>query len=202
MKVHHSENSVVISEMTGKLTIAVRRTPMPDLNSANLEALNLEDVKNFLCLDLPPEKRPPEGPQLDYKEAFIPDLGETVAAFANTYGGHIIIGVAVDKKNKAVPTAAPGADLGPDARARITDRIVSSVYPRPDFGVRALPIADQGKQLAVVRVREGAYPPYQYSQGATIKIPVRVQDTSRQASVREVEVSLGSGDASIRNRRK
>jgi hypothetical protein len=101
----------------------------------------------------------------------------------------ILIGVKADKIKQNIPVDMPGAtNLGADARARIMDTILSTVQPRPlieDIGLAKGRTA--GGLIAVIRVREGNYPPYQFQRGATIRIPVRLQDTNRQATVREIE---------------
>lgn len=83
----------------------------------------------------------------------------------------------------------PGAvNLGPDAKARITDTILSTVQPRPI--IEDIAVVDghaAGAQVVVIRVGEGTFPPYQYQRGATVRIPVRIQDTNRQATVKEIE---------------
>src|SRR5260370_29874923 len=59
---------------------------MTDLFTCNLSSLSFHDVDQFLGLSLPEDKRLPESSQIDYKQELPPDLGEDVAALANTYG--------------------------------------------------------------------------------------------------------------------
>jgi hypothetical protein len=160
---------------------------MPNLFTDPLSAVTAKDIGEFLCLTCPENQRPQEGTQIDYKTDLPQDLGDTIAAFANTYGGLIFIGVKSDKAKQNIPVAMPGAKIGGDVRARLTDRIISTVYPRPDFEVHSAPMGAAGESVVLIRVRQGTFPPYEYSQGATIRIPVRVQDTNRQATVREIE---------------
>lgn len=165
----------------------VRGTTMPDLFSDDLSNLKLQDLEDFLGLHLEERQRPIEGPQLDFKVDLPNDLGDSVAALANTYGGLLFIGVRSEKKKHNIPVAIVGVDLkGGDSKARITDRVLSTVHPRPDFDVKPVPVGSS-KSVIVIRVREGNYPPYQYTQGSTVRIPVRIQDTNRQATVREIE---------------
>jgi hypothetical protein len=160
---------------------------MSNLFTDPLSATTAQDVREFLCLTSPESQRPQECPQIDYKIDLPQDLGDSIAALANTYGGLVFIGVKSDKAKQNIPVAMPGAKIGGDAKARLTDKIISTVTPRPDFEVHSVPIGTAGEVVAVIRVRQGSFPPYEYSQGATIRIPVRVQDTNRQATVREVE---------------
>jgi hypothetical protein len=160
---------------------------MANLFTDPLAAITLQDIREFLCLTSPESQRPQEGPQVDYKVEAPPDLGDSIAALANTYGGLVFIGVKSDKAKQNIPTDTPGAKFGGDVKARLTDRIVSTVNPRPDFEIHSVPSGTEAQFVAVIRVRQGTFPPYEYSQGATIRIPVRVQDTNRQATLREIE---------------
>ena len=167
---------------------------MADLFNDQLSTISLDDAKAFLCLSRAEAERPSEGPLLDYKEFLPQDIGNNVAAMANSSGGLIFVGVKSVKVKQNIPVAIPGADIGPDAKARITDRILSTVQPRPDFEIQTCPIPGGSLVLALVRIRTGNFPPYEFSQGAAIRIPVRIQDTNRSATVREIE--------SLFNRRK
>jgi hypothetical protein len=160
---------------------------MPNLFTDPLSAITAQDITEFLALAYPENQRPPEGSQIEYKVDLPQDLGDSIAAFANAYGGLLLIGVESDKKKQNVPVAMPGATIGGDINARLTDRIISTVNPRPDFEVHSVPIGTAGQAVALIRVRQGTFPPYEYSQGATIRIPLRVQDTNRQATVRQIE---------------
>jgi hypothetical protein len=161
---------------------------MPNLYTDDLSRVSAEDVAQFLCLDSSdPKARPAEGVRFDFKRDLPQDLGDTVAAFSNTYGGLILLGVDSFPGQKNVPGSLPGASLGNDPKARVTDKILATVHPRPNFEVHVTLAQGPGKCVAVIRVREGTFPPYEFSQGATIKIPVRIEDSDRQASVRDVE---------------
>jgi hypothetical protein len=162
---------------------------MANLFLSDLSKMSSADVESFLALSNPEDQRPTETSRLDFKESLPMDIGDSVAALSNTYGGLILIGVKADKAKQNIPIGMPGAiNLGPDAKARIMDLILSTVQPRPmieDIGVAAGRV--NASLVAVIRVREGTYPPYQFQRGSTVRIPVRLQDTNRQATVREIE---------------
>lgn len=163
---------------------------MSDLFRGDLSNINTSDIESFLALNSPNDQRPVETSRLDFKEAFVPNIGESVAALANTYGGLILIGITSDKTKQNIPIDAPGADLGADAKARVTDAILATVHPRPPIDIGIADGRRKGGIIAVVRVSEGTYPPYEFQRGATIRIPVRVQDTNRQATLRDIEALL------------
>lgn len=167
---------------------------MPDLFTGSLDQIALADVERFLNLQGPESARPIEGPRLDYKSDLPQDIGRDVAALANTYGGVLLVGVQTKGPQRNIPDKMLGADLGPDPRARLTDLILATVHPRPEFEIRPLKIANSSKPLAIIRVNESTFPPSEFTQGATTSIPVRIEDSTRQATLRQIEALLKKRD--------
>ncbi len=171
---------------------------MADLFQDPLDTISLSDVLGFLAITAPETERPTEGTRLDFKKDLVANIGYYVAALANTAGGLIFVGVESQKNTSLrqnVPTATPGANLGSDARARITNKIVTTVSPRPEFDVEPYFLSGaHGNAIAVIRVSAGDYPPYEFSQSGDFSIPVRVQDTTRRASLREIEELIRTRD--------
>lgn len=161
---------------------------MADLFNCKLTPLSFQDVDEFLGLSLPVDKRLPESSQIDYKQDLPGDLGDDVAALANTYGGLIFLGIKSDKNRNNVPVQWEGVQLGSDPSVRISSRILSTVRPRPEFDIGLAATANGN--IGVIRVKEGSYPPYEYEQGATVRIPIRVNDRNKQASVRDIEALI------------
>ena len=160
-----------------------------NLFTADLNALLVADLEDFLAIKSAEEQRPAEGIKIDYKLKEPSDFPETVAAFANTAGGLVFIGVESKRLKHNVPVALPGETfIGGDIRARITGKIISQVTPRPEFSVGVAPIAGHPSvAVVVVRVPEGRWPPYEFSESNRTRIPVRIEDTVRQATLREIE---------------
>lgn len=164
---------------------------MATLLSTDLSRLKLADVEDFLGLHLPERERPVEGPKIDLKIALPQDIGKDVAAMSNTHGGLILVGVRSTRRKHNIPVALPGWQFAAtDARAHITNLIITTVHPRPDFDVGLAVARAEAGTVAVVRVRAGSFPPYEFAQGATVQIPVRVQDTNRQATLKDIESLL------------
>src|SRR5579859_955596 len=160
-----------------------------DLFSADLESISMADVEEFLAIHSPEQQRPTEGIKLDYKLKEPADLGDTVAAFANTSGGLIFIGVQSSKLKHNVPISIPGETFaGGDVRARLMGKIISQVTPRPEVKIGVVPVSQPSTNVvAVIRVSEGLFPPYEFSSSNSVRFPVRLQDTVRQATLRDLE---------------
>lgn len=113
---------------------------------------------------------------------------------ANTFGGLIIAGVNCEEQilNKKVkrtfPTAITGQHFpGGEVRLAIMQRILATVRPRPEVTIDPIPVSDDGALAAIITVREGMYPPYEYDAKSETCIPVRIQDSSRRANLRDIE---------------
>jgi len=121
------------------------------------ESITYRDIETF-CI-----QRLPEGVRLDYKLEIPNDLAKVIAAFANTLGGLIVLGVEADKTTNT-PTwpSTKGMRKGPGIEERITAICRDNIYPpvRPQIS----PIIDNphaaGTALAVLRVDESLEAPH------------------------------------------
>ena len=104
---------------------------MADLFSNAVTNISFQALQEFLGLSQPENQRIPEGPTIDYKKDLPNDLGQSVAALANSYGGLIFIGIKSDKSKNNVPVEWTGVNLGADPIARLTNKIISTVRPPP-----------------------------------------------------------------------
>lgn len=87
--------------------------------------LTFADLEGFL------DRQIGEGLQLDYKQQVTQDIAQTACAFANTSGGHIIVGVdevrAPDQPDKPNAESVPGVEGKHKASAR--DFIIGRTRP-------------------------------------------------------------------------
>jgi hypothetical protein len=120
---------------------------------ATLSKLSFNDIKNFCASGIP------EGLQLDYKRE-APDstkLSKLIAAFSNTQGGYILIGVEEDRT-----TGKPSAWVGiQDTAAALTaiDQAAANINPLPTYS-RQLTDEVNGKAFIIVQVSTGQATPY------------------------------------------
>ncbi|MFA5080782.1 MAG: ATP-binding protein [Candidatus Paceibacterota bacterium] len=123
-----------------------------DILNKHINQFNFDDIEVFCQQGIS------EGVQIDYKMDFpAKSLSKHFAAFSNTRGGLIIIGVEEDKK-----TGIPILWTGVDKDAKRIEKIyqeAANVEPIPNYEVH---ITDEknGKVFVLVRIQEGDNTPY------------------------------------------
>jgi hypothetical protein len=154
-------------------TMSLRNKPIDEITYADVGAF---------CTTTP---KPREVLQLDFKRAFPGDLSKIIAAFANTYGGLLVLGVETDASNE--PKWPP---LGLEASAQNSERIhhaaYDSIHPPVAIEVSAmLPLPDPpDRVLAVVRVPESPEAPHAMEGGRHIYI--RTGDVSKRIDLADI----------------
>ena len=118
-----------------------------------------------------------EGVLLDYKADWIDNkkLAKAVASFANTHGGHLVIGVAADK-DRNVPVDFPGLKMVDGIKEKVGAVCRSRISPAPVFRMKLIPLAEKpDRTVLVIEVPESPQPPH-YVNGV---IYVRNGESSR-----------------------
>lgn len=147
-----------------------------NLLDKSVQTITFDDVVDF-C-----KQKVTEGVRLDYKRTKPTDLSKHFAAFSNTLGGLIIIGVDEDKK-----TGAPKAWAGIDPNAQDIEwvhQMASSVVPLPSYEIAATN-EDGGKVFLLVRIFEGPAAPYVTRSDPTVWIRTGNVSTPLSAANRE-----------------
>jgi Putative DNA-binding domain len=151
------------------------------------DALTFDDVQNF-C-----RARPREGVTLDYKVDFPKRLDKTIAAFANTYGGYILIGVDETATGEPVLPIA-GVPLVGGLRERVVATALDAILPPVNPEVKVVEFKSPGatspdRAVVVVRVHESDDSAHAVDNGKMVYL--RVDNISdhfiRQATISEVE---------------
>lgn len=123
-----------------------------------------------------------EGPLIDYKADISEkdNWPETVAAFANSFGGLIIFGVTGQGDKPRVVAGFDPKNI--ESKTRLANMILSRLRPRPDFAIRVVTLdSDASREVAIVRVAEGNMPPYMHSKGDEHRIYLRISARKTEA---------------------
>jgi hypothetical protein len=158
--------------------------------------LTFTAIHSFLQLGDAEDRRPQEGPRLDFKEDVPSRLGDLVTAYANTFGGLIFLGVKERKRGQiVVPEEIVGLGQTHDSvKAKLINIVLTTVQPRPTFSVGVVAIPHNlALCVAVLRVEEGLDTPYMYIQGQENRVAIRVGDTVRAASRGELTALFERG---------
>lgn len=143
--------------------MSIFEKPLDNLSEDDLRQLKSEGVE--------------EGVLLDYKADWIDNkkLAKAVASFANTHGGHLIIGVAADKE-KNVPLEFPGLPMVDGIKEKVGAVCRSRISPAPVFRMKLVSLADKDDRVVlIIEVPESPQPPH-YVNGV---IYVRNGESSR-----------------------
>jgi hypothetical protein len=144
-------------------------------------------VEDFTAVKLPFNQRPPEGFLLDFKQDWSESALHTVAAFANTFGGLLLLGVS-DKDSR--PEDIIGISWPGELKNRIASIVSANIVPCPSFeiGECALP-ADPAMKVCVVRVKESPEMCLITKKGEK-PVRVRVEDQSPSADAAQLRALL------------
>jgi hypothetical protein len=160
--------------------MSVARTNFEDISESDLNDLILAGVPEGLVVEY---KREPYGnSDADKKEAL-----KDITSFANSAGGHLIIGM---KEAKGVPTELTGLEgVDPDALInRLESLVRDGVEPRI-VGVRMRQVSlDRGGVAIIIRIPRSWNPPHRVSAARTNRFYVRNSGGVHEASVEELRV--------------
>lgn len=154
--------------------------------SIPIDALTFQDVNTF-C-----QTHAREGLVLDYKVDFPKHLEKTIASFANTYGGHILIGVGETSTGEPVLPIV-GVALQPGLRERVVATALQAIDPPIYPEVRVVEFQSPGaanndRAVIVVRVHESEDGAHAVDGGTSVYL--RVDNISnhftRKATLEEV----------------
>lgn len=115
------------------------------------------------------EQEVAEGFFVDYKIDFPERLWKTISSFANSYGGHVFIGIEEDEIKKT-PKAFPGVPITCDLTEKVRNIIRSHISPMPSVEIATIPLtADDQLGIVAIRISESGEPPHVCSDGRVYK---------------------------------
>src|SRR5208283_4168267 len=152
-----------------------------DLYSVDLKTISGSDlyqaISEFTRVDRPADERPREGYLLDFKADVSERFLRSVAAFANTFGGLLIVGVS---ENDGRPDKLTGVITTGELKTQVASMIASNLFPCPFFEIAecVMPNDPDGKKLCVVRVHETQDICLLARKGEKYPVYVRIEDQS------------------------
>ncbi|MGA8429280.1 MAG: ATP-binding protein [Candidatus Sulfotelmatobacter sp.] len=137
----------------------------------------------------PPQKdQTQEGYLLDFKATWNDSALRTVAAFANTFGGLLLIGVS-EKAGRADELAGI-VSRRHELKTAIASAIASNISPTPPYDIRDVGFPDgSGRHLCIVRVRKGTSL-YMLTKKGEQPVYVRNEDQSIRADAARLQALL------------
>jgi len=153
-----------------------------------IDQIQFEDVDQFCRTGAR------EGLLLDYKVEFPARLDKAIAAFADTYGGHILIGVGEQATGQA-QLPIQGVALMAGLRERVVSTALQAIYPPVypetrviEFASPSTPAGTNDRAVVVVRVHESDGAAHTINRGTDVYLRVdNVTDPYRRATVDEIE---------------
>jgi Putative DNA-binding domain len=159
-----------------------------DLFSADYSRLTDSDlyaaIAEFTRQNLSPNDRTQESYTVDFKEKWNEKSLRVVAAFANTFGGIILIGVSEDggRAKDLVGEESKG-----ELRTRLASSIASSISPTPSFEIAECTLPNQpDRRMAVIRVRSTNRIHFLTTKDAPAPVYIRNEDQAIPARAAEL----------------
>jgi hypothetical protein len=148
---------------------------MGDLYFDDLESASYTDEMILADVETLVKSGQREGSVIEYKSDVSDqdNWPQTVAAFANSFGGLILFGV--EGKGDQPRRVTGFEPKGVEIRTKLTSMVIDRIQPRPDFSVRVITFdKPTDREVALLRVGEGRRPPYLHSKGQEHRVYLRV----------------------------
>jgi hypothetical protein len=121
-----------------------------------------------------------EGVYAEFKSDWPEELAKHFAAFANSYGGNLFIGVKADEETN-LAKELPGIPLKKDLPDRVRDKVIHHSEPVPLFSTFPIKLKASKKCVLLIKIEEGDEPPYltgdgriyERNPGSSDPVPIR-----------------------------
>jgi len=136
----------------------MQNKPLDSITLDDLHALVVDKIQEGKSIEYKMEAYRLDSTDTDYKRKQHEELLKDVSSFANTTGGHLLIGV---EEDGGIPTNVCGIDCDdPDAlKLRWNQIIENGLEPRVNVGIKAIPVA-QGKCAFVFQISQSLVCPH------------------------------------------
>jgi len=123
---------------------------------------------------------------LEYKSVITAKLDRVISSMANTYGGHVIIGIG-DEDGRPKPPFL-GIDYTKGIEERITQILISNIFPPILPGIQVCPSDDKKHAFIVIRIAESDATPHYVLQKTLAYVRTgNITSPEKIADVNEIE---------------
>jgi tetratricopeptide (TPR) repeat protein len=133
------------------------------------------------------DRKVKESETLEYKSTYLDEDKEDkpiwmhIAAFANTKGGYLIIGISTEN---GYPTEISGVDAVPNKDTGLKDQITKTIFPFIDVEIKMIPLKDNPKkEVSVIRIPNSLDPCVWKSQRDKYVAAIRDGDSTRKIGI-------------------
>jgi len=172
----------------------------------SLVQLTLQDLQDLI------DEQVPEGMRLDYKEIVHQkdastkvDLCKTICAFANTYGGWVIIGMkekVENQKNTGYPEVLSGLSTSQDeVKRQLNDLIRTWTEPVVQVQIQELRL-DNGNFAFVVRIPKSHNGPHAHLEDDRRVLYKRHSAGNHHMDISEIRLAFGNFDNTMERMRQ
>ena len=143
------------------------------LYTKSIQEITWEDIVLFCYQGIP------ENPTLDYKKDFPKNLQKSIAAFANTLGGLIIIGVDEDDQSKPI-LPIEGIENNRGLAERVTNIILTNISPPVFPEITVCENSDKSKVIVIIRIPQSHQSPHAINQNTQVYLRTNNRNTPEE----------------------
>ncbi|NQE53896.1 hypothetical protein C5S29_09910 [ANME-1 cluster archaeon GoMg3.2] len=165
-----------------------------------INEIEFEDVKAF-C-----DEQIEENSRLEYKKLFSSkdenkQIAKEISAFANTYGGIILVGVGEKDRKPKLPI--DGMDYAKGLNEKVTSIALKNIYPPVFPEIKVCRFGDDlEKAVVVIRVQESDETPHTVENTTGIYVRVDSQNDPQRARYEEIEWLINRREKAVENRER
>jgi len=171
------------------------------IEKAKFDSIEERDIQELV------DAQVPEGLRIDFKltnygksDSDKRELLKDVSAFANSHGGHLIIGI---EEMEGVATNITGVDIDADAEILRMEQILRNAIdpPIPGIRMRSIPLA-KGRKVLLLRIPRSWNPPHRVTAQGTNRFYIRHSAGVHEPSVEELRALFNQSATALEKARQ
>lgn len=171
------------------------------IENADFDTINEGDIQELV------DAQVPESLRLEYKLMTYGKTGsdkrellKDVSAFANSHGGHLIIGV---EENEGIASKITGIEIDTDSEILRMEQILRNAIDPPIAGIRirSIPLVT-GQKILIIRIPRSWNPPHRVSAQGTNKFYIRHSAGVHEPSIEELRTLFSQSATALEKARQ